>query len=622
MAGAKKILTDYKLVKTIGTGAFSKVKLAIHKKTGEKVAIKIVSKKRLEAKKKGSAARAAANRKPGDPEPAPRPKPHDYVEEGSEATNDFFMNISREVRLLQLLEQPNVIKLYQVIQTEGEIYIIMQYAEGGEMIDHIASKKTLGEDEARIFFRQIVSAMDHCHKSGVIHRDLKLENILLDDSKHILITDFGLGRTFKWENLCGTFCGTPLYAAPELVSGVKYVGPPADIWAMGVVLYAMIYGKPPFQAESMTKLYKKIRNVEYKCPSWFSKELKSLLSIIFVKDSTKRASVDDIINHPWVLGPENEPVTRYPPTVAEHQIGEYSIDNCIAIRSEKNFMSYAFHEIRSAKGESGCEPTEENRRRNSLVPSDKGEDKKRRKSSSSSRKSSVFSEMGWFNDRSSLSSQDNSVEDGGCEVPSTPPRVRIRINRSSQSEDEFDLQKNVLPSGEPSLIVRDNGIRHRASVCTYGSKPIVESDVNPIVEPLPIRRSTLSEAMIVRRSSMKTDKSCIPEEDSSSTESRTKPRSVRRLFTLATTSGKKSAETLLDEVTVVLNRMSLKYRHTEPFLIHVLYENQVSLERVEFSVEIVKVWLLSMYGIQLHRISGDSWLYKELYSKISKAIYN
>ena len=150
-----------------------------------------------------------------------------------------------------------------------------QYASGGELIEYIASRGNLAEKEARKFFRQIISAIDHCHLANVVHRDLKLENLLLNSEKNILLSDFGLGRTFRddLEEYMKTFCGTPNYAAVELISGIPYVGVKSDIWAMGVVLYLMVTGKPPFQGETISLLYKEIRAVNYKVYDTFSKGL-------------------------------------------------------------------------------------------------------------------------------------------------------------------------------------------------------------------------------------------------------------------------------------------------------------------------------------------------------------
>lgn len=139
--------------------------------------------------------------------------------------------LSKEVKLLMRLDHQNIIKLHQVIETDTEMYIIMEYASGGELIDYIAAKGHLSEKEGRRLFRELISTIDHCHLAGVVHRDLKLENLLLSADKSLRLSDFGLGRTVRTtDQYLNTFCGTPLYAGPELVSGIKYIGPAADVW--------------------------------------------------------------------------------------------------------------------------------------------------------------------------------------------------------------------------------------------------------------------------------------------------------------------------------------------------------------------------------------------------------
>ncbi|KXS21789.1 Pkinase-domain-containing protein, partial [Gonapodya prolifera JEL478] len=276
----KKILGDYQIGKTIGQGAFSKVKIGYHRETGAKVAIKIIDKKQV-AEKARKAKQAQEERE----------KRKKEAEE------------KLEVQLLMRLDHPNIIKLFQVMENEDECYVVMEYAPGGELIDYIASRKHLSEKEARRFFRQIISAMDHCHSANVVHRDLKLENLLLSADRNILISDFGLGRTFnsEVEDYMKTFCGTPNYAAVELISGIPYIGVKSDIWAMGVVLYIMMTGRPPFVGENISALYSKIRAVDYKCPDYFSIELRDILSRILVKDPMQRIDMSELRLHPWVM---------------------------------------------------------------------------------------------------------------------------------------------------------------------------------------------------------------------------------------------------------------------------------------------------------------------------------
>lgn len=215
------------------------------------------------------------------------------------------------------LEHPNIIRLYQVIDTLEEMYIIMEYAAGGELIDYIAAKGCLTENEGRKYFRDLIAAMDHCHLAGVVHRDLKLENMLLGDDKNLLLSDFGLGRSiFSTDQILNTFCGTPLYAGPELVSGIKYVGPTADIWSLGIVLYIMIAGKPPFRCETIAELYGQIKAVKYSCPKSFSPELVDLLSKLLVRDPLKRITMDELRMHTWISdGGKLDPPIRITPRI-------------------------------------------------------------------------------------------------------------------------------------------------------------------------------------------------------------------------------------------------------------------------------------------------------------------
>ncbi|KAI9190458.1 hypothetical protein H9P43_001892 [Blastocladiella emersonii ATCC 22665] len=360
---------DFKLGKTIGQGAFSKVKLGFHKDTGQKVAIKIVDKvlmaekiqksaKRKEKMKsekkdkdKQAAAAAAADAAPGSP-PAPAPLHRDDsipvispisspLPDKNTATS-LMDTLYAEVKLLMRLAHPNIIGLYQVIDSEEECFIIMEYAPGGELIDYIAAKDYLSEKEARRFFRQIISAIDHCHQANVVHRDLKLENLLLSGGRDILITDFGLGRTFRsdFEDLMMTFCGTPNYAAVELISFKPYIGVHTDIWALGVILFIMCSGKPPFHGHSIPSLYNKIMNLQYTCPDHFSPELRHLLSRILVKEPSQRISMADMFADPWVNYEEIERPLRVSPLY--DTLRETGMDQIMSINKDAACTTFSF----------------------------------------------------------------------------------------------------------------------------------------------------------------------------------------------------------------------------------------------------------------------------------------
>ncbi|KND04169.1 CAMK/CAMKL protein kinase [Spizellomyces punctatus DAOM BR117] len=379
MLARKKVLGDYQVGKTIGQGAFSKVKLGFHKETGQKVAIKIIDKKQaaakaekakkaqddIDRKQKAEEARRPTSRaeRPKERQRVPDPRGEPIDETGSSPdtgrvgeTDDgslaeeaktpppFVSQLQLEVQLLMRLDHPNVIRLYQVMETEEECFVVMEYAQGGELIEYIAPRGHLSEKEARRYFRQIVSAMDHCHMANVVHRDLKLENLLLNGERNILISDFGLGRTFRSdsEELMKTFCGTPNYAAVELISGIPYVGVKSDIWAMGVVLYVMMTGRPPFIGENISALYSKIKAVDYKCPDYFSQGLRNLLAKILVKDPKRRIDMDGIREDPWINYEEIERPMRLLPKVMGSADASQISQFISGITYDQTFVIYTF----------------------------------------------------------------------------------------------------------------------------------------------------------------------------------------------------------------------------------------------------------------------------------------
>eukprot|EP00158_Paraphelidium_tribonemae_P005913 Partr_v1_DN27587_c0_g1_i2_m30046 putative serine threonine-protein kinase len=164
------------------------------------------------------------------------------------------------------------------------------------------------------FFRQILSAVEYCHQNSVIHRDLKPENLLLDDYGNIKIIDFGFGNTFHRDRLLDTYCGSPFYAAPEMIQGIRYIGPEVDVWSLGVILYALLSGRLPFDATSMNELYEKIAKGKYTCPAHFSPGAINLISIMLKTDPKKRATLEKIRSHPWVTENSIVPVESYVPS--------------------------------------------------------------------------------------------------------------------------------------------------------------------------------------------------------------------------------------------------------------------------------------------------------------------
>ncbi|XP_015599708.1 serine/threonine-protein kinase MARK2 isoform X24 [Cephus cinctus] len=284
----------YKLLKTIGKGNFAKVKLAKHVPTGKEVAIKIIDKTQLN---------------PGS-----------------------LQKLFREVRIMKMLDHPNIVKLFQVIETEKTLYLVMEYASGGEVFDYLVLHGRMKEKEARAKFRQIVSAVQYCHQKKIIHRDLKAENLLLDSEMNIKIADFGFSNEFTPGNKLDTFCGSPPYAAPELFQGKKYDGPEVDVWSLGVILYTLVSGSLPFDGSTLRELRERVLRGKYRIPFYMSTDCENLLKKFLVLNPTKRASLEvrgdkNIMKDKWMnMGYEEDELKPYlepEPDYKDHKrIGE------------------------------------------------------------------------------------------------------------------------------------------------------------------------------------------------------------------------------------------------------------------------------------------------------------
>ncbi|XP_060101560.1 NUAK family SNF1-like kinase 1 [Heteronotia binoei] len=252
----------YELQETLGKGTYGKVKRAIERFSGRVVAIKSIRKDKIK-------------------------------------DEQDMVHIRREIEIMSSLSHPHIITIYEVFENKDKIVIIMEYASKGELYDYISERRRLNERETRHFFRQIVSAVHYCHKNGVVHRDLKLENILLDDNCNIKIADFGLSNLYQKDKFLQTFCGSPLYASPEIVNGRPYRGPEVDSWALGVLLYTLVYGTMPFDGFDHKNLIRQISSGEYREPTQPS-DARGLIRWMLMVNPERRATIEDIANHWWV----------------------------------------------------------------------------------------------------------------------------------------------------------------------------------------------------------------------------------------------------------------------------------------------------------------------------------
>ncbi|XP_015276042.1 PREDICTED: serine/threonine-protein kinase MARK2 isoform X2 [Gekko japonicus] len=265
---------NYRLLKTIGKGNFAKVKLARHVLTGKEVAVKIIDKTQL--------------------------------------NSSSLQKLFREVRIMKVLNHPNIVKLFEVIETEKTLYLVMEYASGGEVFDYLVAHGRMKEKEARAKFRQIVSAVQYCHQKFIVHRDLKAENLLLDADMNIKIADFGFSNEFTFGNKLDTFCGSPPYAAPELFQGKKYDGPEVDVWSLGVILYTLVSGSLPFDGQNLKELRERVLRGKYRIPFYMSTDCENLLKKFLILNPSKRGTLEQIMKDRWMnVGHEDDELKPY-----------------------------------------------------------------------------------------------------------------------------------------------------------------------------------------------------------------------------------------------------------------------------------------------------------------------
>ena len=208
--------------------------------------------------------------------------------------------VEREISILKEVRHPYILQLYEIVETPKQFYLITEYIQGGELFNYIVKKDRLEESEAKRYYMQIIEGIEYLHNMNIAHRDLKPENLLLDSNDTIKIVDFGLSNRYTEEGLLKTACGSPCYAAPEMVAGKKYSGLMIDIWSSGIVLYAMICGYLPFEDPNTARLYKKIMNGDFSIPKHVSEEARDLLHCILRTDPGTRYTIDNIRKHRWL----------------------------------------------------------------------------------------------------------------------------------------------------------------------------------------------------------------------------------------------------------------------------------------------------------------------------------
>jgi serine/threonine protein kinase len=263
------------------------VRIARHLKTGQYAAVKIVSKNVL----------------------------LNSIKKLADSAEHILLSIEREIVIMKLIDHPNIMRLYDVWETSTELYLILEYVEGGELFDYLCNKGRLSTFEALTYFQQIISAIDYCHRLNIAHRDLKPENLLMDQNKNIKVADFGMAawQASSENGLLQTACGSPHYAAPEVIMGKKYNGRAADIWSCGVILFALLVGRLPFDDEDLPTLLDKVKSGIFDMPSGVEPFAKDLISKMLQKDVVKRITIPEILRHPFYLSQKPKSVDANTP---------------------------------------------------------------------------------------------------------------------------------------------------------------------------------------------------------------------------------------------------------------------------------------------------------------------
>ncbi|KAF2072184.1 hypothetical protein CYY_006504 [Polysphondylium violaceum] len=288
---------SYEVGKTLGNGTFGKVKLGTHVSTKENVAIKFIKNNKLSIKQKETCL--------------------------------------REIDIMKLLDHPNIVKLLDVVdkkEEESTTYLIVEYVSGGELFDYIVAREYIKEKEARKFFRQIISAIEYCHANLIVHRDLKPENLLLDSNGNIKISDFGLSNNMQPGKLMESFCGSPLYAAPEILKAEKYLGPPVDIWSLGVIMYAVMCGNLPWEGDSQAEISYHSVHGHYEDPTHLSREAVNILRRMINPNPKERATIQELKNHPWTnIDYDEIPKSFLPPREPVYEIKEDIYNHLVSL---------------------------------------------------------------------------------------------------------------------------------------------------------------------------------------------------------------------------------------------------------------------------------------------------
>ncbi|XP_063804610.1 MAP/microtubule affinity-regulating kinase 3 isoform X11 [Pseudophryne corroboree] len=602
---------NYRLLKTIGKGNFAKVKLARHILTGREVAIKIIDKTQLNP--------------------------------------TSLQKLFREVRIMKILNHPNIVKLFEVIETEKTLYLIMEYASGGEVFDYLVAHGRMKEKEARAKFRQIVSAVQYCHQKHIVHRDLKAENLLLDADMNIKIADFGFSNEFTVGNKLDTFCGSPPYAAPELFQGKKYDGPEVDVWSLGVILYTLVSGSLPFDGQNLKELRERVLRGKYRIPFYMSTDCENLLKRFLVLNPTKRGTLEQIMKDRWINAGHEEDELK-PFVEPELDIADQKrIDIMVGMgysreEIQESLSKMKYDEITATYLLLGRKSTELDAsdsssssnlslakvRPSSDLNNSTGQSPhhKVQRSISSSQKQRRYSDHAGpaipavtaYPKRSQTSTTDNDLKEEGVQSRKSsssavsgrgvaPPSPMLGNANNPNKADIPDRKKSsVVPSNNST----SSGMTRRN---TYVCSERASTDRHSVIQNGKENRlPTESE-----RNGRYEGSSRNVSGDQKDENKESKPRSLRFTWSMKTTSSMDPND-MMREIRKVLDANNCDYEQRERFLLFCVHGDGHAENLVQWEMEVCKLPRLSLNGVRFKRISGTSIAFKNIASKIANEL--
>uniref|UniRef100_A0A8C5CK40 non-specific serine/threonine protein kinase n=1 Tax=Gadus morhua TaxID=8049 RepID=A0A8C5CK40_GADMO len=581
----------------------------------------------------------------------------------------------REVRIMKILNHPNIVKLFEVIETDRTLYLIMEYASGGEVFDYLVAHGRMKEKEARAKFRQIVSAVQYCHQKHIVHRDLKAENLLLDADMNIKIADFGFSNEFTTGNKLDTFCGSPPYAAPELFQGKKYDGPEVDVWSLGVILYTLVSGSLPFDGQNLKELRERVLRGKYRIPFYMSTDCENLLKRFLVLNPSKRGTLEQIMKDRWINAGFDEDHLK-PFLEPEMDITDQKrIDVMVGMgynleEIQESLAKMKYDEITATYlllGSNSNLSLAKPRPASELNGQSPAHLKVQR--SVSNQKQRRYSEQG----NTRAHTQNNNItmgpiglqgataegrkslirlqsrrlmtpapagrhgRDGNAvSSPPPPPTSSMAVSPGSQRTPVASTH-SVANATTPDRLRFPRGTAGRSTfhggqlrdrrTATYNgppASPTLSHDAAPLSQTRSRGTSNLfsklTSKLTRRNMSFRFAKSRhVPGDPKGEAAKDGKPRSLRFTWSMRTTSAMEPGD-IMREIRKVLDANNCDYEQPESFLLVCVHGEGRDEDLVQWEMEVCKLPRLSLNGVRFKRISGSSIAFKNIASKVANEL--